>query len=563
MNLAEQYIQDVLNGDIVVGESIHQACQKHITDLSRQNDEDFPFYFDADAGQRAIDFVSLQKHAKGKLRGKPFTLQGWQAVPLWCVFGWKRKDDDLRRYRTLYVKVARKNGKTEYAAAIGNYGFIADGEMDPEVYWVATKKDQARIGWKRQKLMIELLQADSPALASYCKTAAHRVSTKEGDGFVSYLGKDSNTEDGHNPYYGLIDEWHAHKNNDMVDVITSGMMSRDQPLLVIITTAGFNPVGPCAQFEAKAKQSLRGQLDLSSTFAWIHDLDDDDDWEDESNWAKANPNLGVSVHLHNLRAAYKKAKDLGATYEVNFKTKNLNVWTKSHSTWISDEIWVANGEDVDVNTLRGRVCYGGLDLASVRDLCSLCLFFPAPPNTDEKHIALWWHWVNEETANMREKNDGVPYLQWSKDGHITLTPGNVTDHDYIQNHLERLMGEYAIEVIGYDRKMSIHLIPNLVDKGLEMDPFGQGFLSMSAPTKEVERLVHGQRLNHLNNPLVRWQMSNVSIQTDPAENIKVDKGRSVDKVDGVVSLVMAVGEWMTYRDESHKSVYDDRDLYIL
>jgi len=197
LNLAEQYIDDVLSGRVLTGELIKLACQRHVDDYARQSDKDFPFYFDEEAALRAMNFISIQKHAKGKLRGKKFTLQGWQAVPIWCVYGWKRKSNNFRRYRTVYIKVARKNGKTEYAAAIGNYGFIADGEMDPEIYWVATKKDQAKIGWQRQKLMIELLQQESPGLKKYCKTAAHRVYTYEGDGFVSYLGQDSNTEDGY------------------------------------------------------------------------------------------------------------------------------------------------------------------------------------------------------------------------------------------------------------------------------------------------------------------------------------------------------------------------------
>lgn len=562
MKIATDYIDGVVSGDILTNDIIRQVCRRHIDDMESQSDDTFPYYFDSDSATKAIKFVQLQKHAKGAMRGKPFDLQGWQAAPLWCVYGWKRKDNGLRRYRTAYIKVARKNGKTEYAAAIGNYGFFADNEKDPEVCWVATKKDQAKIGWQRQKLMIQELQRMSPYIRSLCTTAAHRVYTKEGDGFVSYLGRDSKTEDGHNPYYGIVDEYHAHLTDDMINVITSGMGGRMQPLLWIITTAGFNPNSPCAIFEKKCKQAALGQIDLDSVFPWVHDLDEEDDWEDESVWSKANPNLGVSVHLHNLREDYKKAKELGATHEVNFKTKNLNQWTTSGSTWIPDDQWLKNFEEIDIESLKGRECYGGLDLASVRDLCALCLFFPARQGVDEKHVVLFWHWVNEDQAADREKNDGVPYTQWAADRHIELTPGNITDHAYIESRMINLMEKYNIVSVAYDRKMSAHLIPSLADKGIRLEPFGQGFLSMSAPTKEFERLVYSEAINHLNNPVVRWQMSNVAIEMDAAGSIKISKNKSGEKVDGPVAMAMAIGEWMTERDDD-SSVYNDRDMYIL
>lgn len=562
MNIAEQYISDAISGKVVVGESIKLACQNHLDDLDRQDDDDFPFYFDEDAAEKAVHFMTLQKHAKGVMRGKPFTLQGWQAAPVWCVFGWKRKDNDLRRYRKLYIKVARKNGKTEYASAIGNYGFFGEGEIDPEVYWVATKKDQAKIGWKRQKLMIGLLQKDSPQLRQYCKLAAHRVYTYEGDGFVAYLGQDSDTEDGTNPYYAIIDEYHAHKNNGMLDVVTSGMGGRMQPLIVIITTAGFNPFSPCAQFEKTGKQSLRKQIELENVFFWIYDLDDDDDWEDPSVWPKANPNLDVSVFLHNLKEEFKTAKAHGGTYETNFKTKHLNKWVGAADTWIQDSVWLKNYEKIDLESLQGRECYGGLDLASVRDLCSLCLFFPARPGKNERHVALFWHFVNETQAKERQKNDAVPYLTWADEGWLTLTEGNITDHKYIRTTMEELMEKYNILSVAYDRKMSAHLIPDLEDLGIRMEPYSQQMMSMSPPVKELERILYEHKLNHLNSPVMRWQMSNVAIIIDSNENKKPDKGKSSDKIDGVVAKIMAIGEWMTNREDD-TSVYDKRDMRVL
>ena len=328
MNLAEKYIDDVLNGRIVTGKDIYLQCERHVNDLKQQKKKSFSYYFDEEAAEQVIKFAAVSFFGKGRLSGKHFELSGWQAALLWQVYGWKRKDTHTRKYKQVYVKVARKNGKTEFLGLIGNYGFTNEAfkgpEKDPEIYWAATKKDQAKYGWLIQKSQLKHLCGHSPKVGNYCKILTHNIDTVKGTGFVRYLGKDSKTEDGLSPYYGLVDEYHEHPSNDMVNVLVSGMGARISPLLWIITTAGFNPQSPCAQFEKRCKDILRGSIDNDTILPWIFDLDPDDDWHDEDNWQKANPNLGVSVNMEFLRDQYRDAVTMGADKEANFLTKNLN-----------------------------------------------------------------------------------------------------------------------------------------------------------------------------------------------------------------------------------------------
>jgi len=562
LNKAQEYIQGVKSGEIVAGAYIRKAIARHLSDLKRAKKKDFPYYFNETAANFYLSRFDVMKHGKGKWRGQPFNLMPWQAFAVWSAYGWLRKGDNKRRYNKIYIKVARKNAKTEFLAAIGNIGFMFDGAQDPEIYWFATKKDQAKIGWDRQHQMVKQLRKDSRGVARFCDTSKYRIYTNEGNGFVAYLGQDSDTEDGLSPFYGLCDEYHAHKNDGMMNVIESGMGTRDNPMTWIITTAGFNSQGPCAQFEKTCKKILDGAIENERIFALIYDLDEKDDWEDENVWIKANPALPYIDTLQDfLRSEYNKAKTQGKTKEINFKTKNLNIWTTTSSTWIPDETWQQSGIQVNPLALHGRECYGGLDLASTRDLCSLCLFFPAP-DAESKHIAMWWHWLPEEEAASREKNDGIPYQQWASEGWISLTPGNVTDHEYIVQTMLELLEVYNIRSIGFDRYGSQQVYLRLSDEGFKMEPFGQGFASMSAPTKEVEKLVFGGLLNHGNNPVMRWQASNVALQMDAAENIKIAKNKSTEKVDGMVALVMAVGEWMDLK-QGNDSKYNDEDILIV
>lgn len=565
MNLAEKYIDDVLNGRIVTGKDIYLQCERHVNDLKQQKKKVFSYYFDEEAAEQVIKFAAVSFFGKGRLSGQHFKLEGWQAALLWQVYGWKRKDTHTRKYKQVYVKVARKNGKTEFLSLIGNYGFTNEAfkgpEKDPEIYWAATKKDQAKYGWSVQKSQLGHLSKYSPKVGNYCKILTHNIDTTKGTGFVRYLGKDSKTEDGLSPYYGLVDEYHEHPSNDMVNVLVSGMGARISPLLWIITTAGFNPQSPCAQFEKRCKDILRGSIDNDTILPWIFDLDPEDDWHDEDNWPKANPNLGVSVNMEFLRDQYRDAVTMGADKEANFLTKNLNKWVSARVTFIKDATYCKNMGEIDMEALKGKICYGGLDLASVNDTNAFCLYFPEQDGLD-KACALWWYWMPEDNVRDRVSKDGIPYLDWIRDGYITQTPGNVTDYNILKQEIQEIAEQYDLISVGYDRWNSSQLVIDLLELGLPFEKFGQGFGSMNAPTKEYQRLMLTERILVGKNPVSRWHNSNITIDMNPAGDIKINKGKSSEKVDGMIALVMAIGEKMD-KHNNQGSVYDERDIIIL
>ena len=559
---ALDYIESVKKGKIVTCKWVKLAVQRHINDLKAAKTSKFDYYFDEAAAADALDFFVAFRHAKGMWRGKDFNMMPWQAFIVYSAYGWKRKSDHKRRFRTIYIKVARKNAKTEFLAGIGTIGFLLDAEQDPEVYWFATKKDQAKIGWDRQKEMILQLRSDVASVRSICDTSKYRIFSTEGSGMVSYLGADSDTEDGLSPYYGLCDEYHAHKNDGMVNVIESGMGSRSNPMMWFITTAGFNPQSPCALFEKSCKQILDGVKENDNIFAMIFDLDEDDDWEDSNNWIKANPALPYIDTLEDfLFAEYAKAKTQGQSKIINFKTKNLNMWMTSSATWIKAEDWKASETDVDYESLKGKRCYGGLDLASTRDITALCYYFPVQEGLAEP-VMIWNMWCPEDQATERERNDAIPYRQWAADYWITLTPGNVTDYGYIKEQIKQDCEDFQVESIAYDRWNSSQLVIDLLDEGINMRKIGQGFASLSAPTKQLETEILQQNVRHDGNPVMAWMMSNVDLKHDPAGNIKPDKDKSSEKIDGVVAMVMARAEAMDLETDAG-SFYNNNDLLFV
>lgn len=565
MNIAEKYIHDAVNGRLIIGQDIRLQCERHLRDLEAAKDDNSRYYFDTEAAEQVLRFAAVSYFGKGRLSGQNFKLEGWQAALLWQVYGWKRRETGTRKYKQVYVKVSRKNGKTEFLSLIGNYGFTNEAfkgpERDPEIYWAATKKDQAKYGWLIQKSQLGHMVKASKKIAAYAKILTHNIDTHKGTGFVRYLGKDSKTEDGLNPYYGLVDEYHEHPSNDMVNVLISGMGARISPLLWIITTAGFNPQSPCAQHEKRCKDILKGAIDNDSILPWIYDLDPDDDWHDEDNWPKANPNLGVSVSMEFLRDRYRDAVTMGADKEANFLTKNLDKWVSSRITFIKDATYCENMGEIDLNALKGKICYGGLDLASVNDTNAFCLYFPEQDGLN-KPCAIWWYWIPEDNVRDRVSKDAVPYLDWINDGYIITTPGNVTDYNILKHEIMQIAEMYDICSVGYDRWNSSQLVIDLLEEGLPFEKFGQGFGSMNAPTKEYQRLMLTNSINVGKNPVSRWHNSNIELDVNPAGDIKITKAKSTEKVDGMIALIMAMGEKMD-KHNNQGSVYDDRDIIIL
>lgn len=547
----EQYVLDEANP---VSSWIRKAVRMQQADRERIPDEDFEFYFDDEAANHVIDVFGLLQFSQGRWSATNFELSDWQLYILWCAYGWKKKADGLRRYNQIYIKVARKNGKTEFLSGVGIYGqFFDPYEKDAQIYWFATKKDQAAIGFNRQKTMSSLLVRKSAMYATMVRHYQYSISGREDKSFTKYLGQDSSSEDGHSPFYGLCDEYHAHPTDGMLNVIESGMGSRQSPMTWIITTAGTNPDGPCAQFERRLKQGLDGIVELHAELPFIFDLDEGDDWQDETVWAKCNPNLGVSVSIEFLRAEYMKAKTQGVAKRMNFQTKNLNIWLKAHTEWIGADVWKSNAGPMNVDELReslkGRLCFGGLDLALVSDLSVLSLCFP-PEKEDEPVKFLCWAWCAEQTAFRRAELDAVPYLEWSEAGYMELTPGNVTDFNYIKANILELCKEFQIHSIGYDPHAATHIVTDLKDEGVDMEEYTQNQTNMSPPTKLFERAVIDQGVEHGGNPVLAWCISNVQIKTYPNGNIMMDKGASSEKIDAAVSTVMSYGQWQEHYTET-------------
>lgn len=546
MHPAERYIQGVQSGKILTCEFVKLAVARHIKDL--EDGPDRGLYFDPEAAQKVIDFFHILNHYEGEWAGTPIHLEDWQQFILWVAYGWKR-EDGTRRFRNGYIEVARKNGKSTLLGGLGLYGLMLDDENAPQIYCGATKADQAAIVVN----IAGRIAKGTPWLENRLRFQEHlgiikRVIYEKKAGFIAPLGRDSKTQDGFNPHMGIMDERHAMSTDDVPNVVKSGMGARAQPFQWSITTAGFNRQLPCYNLRSTIIQILKGKKEDDSTFGIIYTLDNDNEWTNPEMWIKANPCLNVSVKMSFLQDEFTQALNEGGSTEVNFKTKNLNIWTDAAETWIQEHIWkkcMGSANDLD-----GKRCYGGLDLASTRDITALTLCFPI----GEKRVLKHFFWVPEDTVNARE--DKAPYKQWVKAGWLKTTPGNITDYNFIKATILDLKDRYDIHSIAFDRWNSSQLVIDLQDEGVIMTPFGQGFASMSAPTKAFEKHILEGSLIHDGNPVMEWMMSNIAIKRDPAGNIKIDKEKSTEKVDGPVSAVMALGECMTFNTQPQGGTVD-------
>lgn len=539
LDKAKKYIQGIMSGEVLAGHWIKAVIERHLSDLEKQADDDYPYFFSDGHAEYVFDCFSLFKLAKGSEAGKPFDLMPYHAAILYLAYGWRRKSDKKRRFKKVYIKVARGNAKTEFLAAVGTFGFVFEGEKDPEVYWAATKKDQSRIGFDRQKRMMDFLRADVPEISHSIGMSKYKIYTKQGLGWVGYLGEDSSTEDGASPYYGLIDEYHAHKTDGMLNVLESGMNKRRDKMTWIITTAGYNPEGPNSEFLKSCKDILSGLIPNDEILPFIFELDEDDDWKDESVWTKANPGLGISVDMEGMRSSFREAVSMGGTKERDFKVKNLNYELSSGESWVKDEAFTACPDYYEDADLQGGICYGGIDLASTQDFSAMCLLWP----DGEIFIAKWWLWLPEE-AFTRYLTKFPIFRKWREQGYITVTPGNVMDYDYIKQVVLDVSKWCEVKSLAHDPHNAQQLMVNLGEAGVNCYPLSQGIVTISTPTKEVERAILSQKINHGGNPVIRWMLSNVSVYRDSNDNIRLHKGKSAYKIDGIAALVNAMGAYM-------------------
>ena len=514
-------------------------------------------HYDKKKADRAVTFIENLCHTKGKWAGTRFWLLPWQEQLIRDIFGIVKPDGN-RQFRTAFVEICKKVGKSELAAAVALYLLYADNEPSAEVYGAAADRQQASIVFDVAKQMVEM----SPALMKRSKlmAATKRIVNYGNAGYYQVLSAEVGGKHGFSVSGLVFDEIHTQPNRQLYDVLTKGSSdARQNPLHFIITTAGNDRHSIAYELHTKAVDILEGRRVDPTFYPVVYGLKDDEDWEDEANWYKVNPSLGYTVDIERLRDAYREAKQNPAD-ELTFKWLRMNMWTSSTVAWIPDSIYMKGNEPIDMDSLLGRDCYAGLDLSSTGDITALVLMFP-PRNEDEKYVVLPFFWVPEETIPRRVKANSVPYDVWEKQGYIMATEGNVIHYDFIEHFIYDLAEKYHILEIAVDRWNATQMIQNLEGEGFTIVPFGQGFSSMSAPTKEFYRLLMEGKVIHGGNPVLRWMAGNVVIDTDPAGNIKVTKAKSKEKIDGIVAAIMALDRCIRQENQSG-SVYDERGLLV-
>ena len=514
-------------------------------------------HYDKKKADRAVTFIENLCHTKGKWAGTPFWLLPWQEQLIRDIFGIVKADGN-RQFRTAFVEICKKVGKSELAAAVALYLLYADNEPSAEVYGAAADRQQASIVFDVAKQMVEM----SPALMKRSKLmgATKRIVNYGNAGYYQVLSAEVWGKHGFSVSGLVFDEIHTQPNRQLYDVLTKGSSdARQNPLHFIITTAGNDRHSIAYELHTKAVDILEGRRVDPTFYPVVYGLKDNDDWEDEANWYKVNPSLGYTVDIERLRDAYREAKQNPAD-EVTFKWLRCNMWVSSTVAWIPDAIYTRGNESIEAASLEGRDCYAGLDLSSTGDITALVLIFP-PRDENEKYVLLPYFWIPEETIPRRVKANSVPYDIWEKQGYIMSTEGNVIHYDFIEKFIMYLSEKYHILEIAVDRWNATQMIQNLEGEGFTIVPFGQGFSSMSAPTKEFYRLLMEGRIIHGGNPVLRWMAGNVVIDTDPAGNIKVTKAKSKEKIDGIVAAIMALDRCIRQEGQSG-SVYDERGLLV-
>lgn len=536
-------IQELIDSDRPRSALESLCLQRQVEDLRHGHERGL--VWDEDEAVRNIKFCSLMHHWKGAKAGLPFKPEPWQEhCIIGPLFGWyrerARKDGGKRRFTTGYTEIPRKNGKTFLASVIANQGLIADKEKGAEVYSAATKRDQATILFKDAKMAL------GRDLKRVVKVLKGSITCPSLQSTFMPLSSDYNSLDGLNIHRAVIDELHAHKTRDLWDVLMTAMGARLHPMILAITTAGFDRSSICWEMRQISERVLRGDKADDSLFAFIACAEDHDDWQNPATWRKANPNLGVSLYEDYLADLCRQA-DASPSAENNFRRKHLDQWTEQSVRWLPMTAWDSCDAIVEVAELHGQPCWAGLDLASTRDVNSLVLVFPR----DGGYVLLPYFWVPEEAKDERGRQDRTQVMNWAsrKDetgrALIKKTAGNITDYRTIAEDVMELSSQFDIQELSFDPWSPAQaFVQILQEMGFPYDKLGehrQGFASFAAPTKEFYRLVIGGKIVHNKNPVLRWMAANVAVKEDASGNVKPDKARSSDKIDGIVASIMGIG----------------------
>lgn len=515
--------------------------------------------YDKDAADYAVSFIECLCHTKGTWAGRPFELIDWQEQIIRDLFG-ILKPSGYRQFNTAYVEIPKKMGKSELAAAVALLLTCGDGEERAEVYGCAADRQQATIVFDVAADMVRMC----PALSKRVKilTSQKRIIFQPTNSFYQVLSAEAYSKHGFNIHGVVFDELHTQPNRKLFDVMTKGSGdARMQPLYFLITTAGTDTNSICYETHQKAKDILEGRKIDPTFYPVIYGADENDDWTDPKVWKKANPSLGITVGIDKVRAACESAKQ-NPGEENSFRQLRLNQWVKQAVRWMPMEKWDACAFPVNEEDLEGRVCYGGLDLSSTTDITAFVLVFP-PLDEDDKYIVLPYFWIPEETLDLRVRRNHVPYDVWQRQGFLQTTEGDVVHYGFIEKFIEKLGERFNIREIAFDRWGAVQMVQNLEGMGFTVVPFGQGFKDMSPPTKELMKLTLEQKIAHGGHPVLRWMMDNIFIRTDPAGNIKADKEKSTEKIDGAVATIMGLDRAIRCGNDSGASVYDSRGILFI
>lgn len=542
---AHRYASGVLSGEIPSCQLVQLMCMRWDKDLKRDD-----IYLDRNAANKVCRFMELLKHFKGLLAGKLLKLEPWQIFAFVNIFGWKLTSTKRRRFRYADILVPRKNGKTMMASGVALYMLFMDDEPGAEVYAAAVDREQAKLCFDGSK---ELLKGS--IVEDVARVRLGEIRNPSNAGVYKPLTRETKNKDGLNPHAAICDERHAWQTNEIYDLIKTGMGARSQPLIFSISTAGMDTSLPYYQDVQVLKDVLLGLKEKDNHFIMLYIPDEGDRYDDPLTWAKVNPNLGVSVSREYMEAECAEAKMKGGSTLAAFCVKNLNMWVDAPTVWIPDDDVGANNRNFDLSQLEGADCYVGIDYASKTDILAVAYWFP------QFKVAKFSFVVPE--AKVKSTEDRVDYRKWLQQGWLIQSPGNVTDEDWFMEYLLGELGKYNVKCIAYDPWGMWNVVGRFGRYEGALMSYQQSIRYMSVPTKWLESAVLKHELNFLDNPVIRWMFQNVVTYIDPNANIKLDKARSRNKIDGVVALADAIGGWLTKTSGKSEEIYKTHSLRVV
>lgn len=538
----DDYVNSVVSGRLVSCQWVRLACERHLRDLARAEDDDYPYTFDIKRARKAVKFIENLPHVKGHwaARRLDIKLSDWQCWALCMVFGWVRKSDGMRRFREAYLAVPRKNGKSVLAAGVGLYCMVDDGEYGAEVYSGATTEKQAWEVFRPARIMA----MRTPELQEYYGLSVHAKALLREEDFARFEPLIGKPGDGSSPSCAIVDEFHEHDTPDLYDTMMTGMGARQQPLMFIITTAGVNIAGPCYEKQLEVQQMLQGVMEAERLFGCIWTLDVEDDWRDAAVWQKANPNLGISVSPDYLEAQVAQAMRQPAKQSI-VACKHFNRWTGARSMWLNLTQWQKAGDDtLRTDTFQRLPCYIGLDLATRIDIAASVRLYVRTADDGATHYYAFPTFYLPESVLMTSKN-AEKYRSWATQGYLTLLEGEEIPLQHIEDELKAQAGEVTLREVAYDPWQATQLAQGLRDEQVQTVEFRLNTGNLSPAMREMEAALAAGRFHHNANPCLTWMASNVVAKANAKDELYPRKELPDNKIDGIIALLMALGRAMT------------------